>query len=106
LQSTGLRAAKQALALFNFHHQQPQQQREILMVQWPSVDACDVPAGEYCQDVSCADAAAAAALPTSPHASGIAILCHLAYFSLLCGNTVAIRRAPNALSSLYSLSSL
>ena len=47
-QIIGLRAAKQALALFNFHHQQQQQQqqqKEILMVQWSVVDACDVSAG-------------------------------------------------------------
>jgi len=52
LQVTGLRSAKQALALFKFHnhhHQQQQQQqehREVMMVQWHSVDPCDVPAGK------------------------------------------------------------
>ena len=48
-QLTGLRAAKQALALFNFHQQQQehqQQDRAFSLVHWHNVDACDVPAGE------------------------------------------------------------
>jgi hypothetical protein len=61
-QIMGLRAAKQALALFNFHHQQQQQQqqqqKEILMVQWSVVDACDVSAG--------ARSSATPALPPPP----------------------------------------
>ena len=97
-QIIGLRAAKQALALFNFHHQQQQQQqqqKEILMVQWSVVDACDVSAGAL--------SPASAALPASLHltassslddacfCAGVAILCHLAYFSLLSGHTAVIR---------------
>lgn len=56
-QIIGLRAEGQALALFNFHHhhQQQHQQKEILMVQWSVVDACDVSAG--------ARSSATAALP-------------------------------------------
>ncbi len=62
-QIIGLRAEGQALALFNFHHhhqqQQQQQQKEILMVQWSVVDACDVSAG--------ARSSATAALPAPLH---------------------------------------
>jgi hypothetical protein len=110
LQFTGLRAAKQALALFNFHHhrhQQPppsQQPQDNLMVQWHNVDACDVTAGK----IHCLIGLLLLLLqqlrddtPQShwrtPHVihiihAGVAILIHLAYFSLLCGDTVVIRQ--------------